>query len=347
MHQFKRCALVVGISSFLLACAATQSSTSEINNNNTPQNQSVVATQTLHAPNQLIAKQGLTLEQIMADPDWIGNEPESAYWSDDGQHVIYKRKQQGSPLSDLWLKSLSESGNGQVVALSEQHNIAYKNRVTTTGKQSSAWVFEGNIFYKNVASGHVKQLTQDSNKPYNLRFLLDGKLSFQTGDKIMVLDPTNGFSQQRVSWQFAEEPKALEAPKDYIAEQQHRLIQVVAKKRADKAQYFAQQQQLQAQNSSLTSQPFYLPKDHETVAASLSPNGQWLLLVEQVNNKERDDNDIMPNYINDNGRIKTDDVRQRVADGKPVEQSLWLLNLAEHTAKKLPYTALASLTGKR
>jgi dipeptidyl aminopeptidase/acylaminoacyl peptidase len=340
MRQFKRCVLVVGISSFLLACAATQSSTTVLNNNNTPQNQSALATQTLHAVNKLNVKQGLTLEQIMADPDWIGNQPESAYWSDDSQQVIYKRKQQGTPLNDVLLKSLSDRGNGQVVALSEQQKVAYKNRVLTADKQTSAWVFEGNIFYKSLVSGDIRQLTQDGNQPYNLRFLLDGKLSFQTGDRMMVLDPANGFSEQRVSWQFAEEPKALEAPKDYVAEQQQRLIQVVAKKRVDKAQYFEQQQLLQAQNSTLTSPPFYLPKDHETVAASLSPNGQWLLLVEQVNNKERDDNDIMPNYINENGRIKTDDVRQRVADGKPVEQTLWLFNLVDHTSHKLPYTAL-------
>jgi len=340
MHHFKRCALVVGITSFLFACATNESSTTVLNNNAAPQAESTLARQTILAPKQQMAQQGLSLEQIMADPDWIGNQPEQAYWSDDSQHLIYKRKQQGTPLSDLWLKNLSDSGNGQIVTLSVQQNFAYKNRVMSVDKKLSAWVFEGNIFYKNLITGDVRQLTQDSSKPYNLRFLLDGKLSFQTGDSIIVLDPVNGFREQRVSWQFADEPKAVEVPKDYIAEQQQRLIQVIVKKRAEQKLRFEQQQQLQAQNSSLSPRAFYFPKDHETVAASLSPNGQWLLLVAQVDNKERDDNDIMPNYINENGRIKTDDVRQRVADGKPVEQTLWLLNLAEHKAQKLSYTTL-------
>jgi dipeptidyl aminopeptidase/acylaminoacyl peptidase len=340
MRQFKRCALVVGISSFLLACAATESSTTVLNNSVTPLNQNTVAAQTIQASNELVSAQGLNLKQIMADPDWIGNEPESAYWSDDSQQVIYKRKQQGSPLTDLWQKSLDDSGNGQVVALSNQHNVAYKNRVTSNDKKFSAWVFEGNIFYKNLESGELKQLSQDNSRPYNLRFLLNGSLSFQTGDSFIVINPANGFREQRVSWKFAEEPKALEAPKDYIAEQQQNLIAVVAKKRADKALRFEQQQTLQQQNRSLTAEAFYLPKEHETVAASLSPNGQWLLLVVQAVNKERDDGDIMPNYINEDGRIKSDEVRQRVADGKPVEQTLWLLNLAEHKAQKVSYTSL-------
>ncbi|KXI30792.1 S9 family peptidase [Paraglaciecola hydrolytica] len=340
MRHFKRCALVVGMTSMLLACAATESSTTLLNPTPQTNNQSTLATQTIQSSQVFVAEQGLTIEQIMADPDWIGNAPEQAYWSDDSQQVFYQRKQQGTPLSDLWLKSLSDSSNGQIVTLSEQHNVAYKNRVLSFDKKFSAWVYEGNIFYKNLATGSLKQLTQDSNKAYNLRFLLDGKLSFQSGDSIMVLDPENGFREQRVSWKFADEPKALEAPKDYIAEQQQRLIQVIAKKRADQALRFEQQQQLQKQNSSLTAQAFYLPKGHQTVTARLSPNGQWLLLVEEVENKTRSDNDIMPNYINEDGRIKTDNVRQRVADGKPVEQTLWLLDLAGHKAQQLPYTAL-------
>ena len=340
MRQFKRCALVVGMASILLACAATQS-TNTLNPPAAPLSPSATTTQTIHAANDKNIQQGLSLEQIMADPDWIGNQPESAYWADDSQAVIYQRKQNGSPLKDMWLKPLQGEGNGNLLALSEQHNLAYRDRIVSADKQYSAWVFEGNIFYKNLTSGDVRQLTKDNTRAYNLRFQLDGSISFQSGDSIIVINPANGFREQRVSWKFAEAPKALEAPKDYIAEQQQRLIQVVAKKRADKALRFEQQQQLQAQNTSLSPEAFYLPKGHETVAASLSPNGQWLLLVEQVDNKERDDTDIMPNYINEDGRIATDKVRQRVADGKPVEQTLWLLDLAGRKTHKLPYTQLA------
>ena len=39
----------------------------------------------------------LTLEQIMADPDWIGNPPENPYWSDDGGSIYYERRARGEP----------------------------------------------------------------------------------------------------------------------------------------------------------------------------------------------------------------------------------------------------------
>src|SRR5690606_33623984 len=40
------------------------------------------------------------LEQIMADPDWIGPAVESPYWALDGRSVLFQLKREGSPLRD-------------------------------------------------------------------------------------------------------------------------------------------------------------------------------------------------------------------------------------------------------
>src|SRR5258708_36718573 len=37
----------------------------------------------------------LTLEQIRAGPDWIGNPPEGVYWADDGHSIYYERERDG------------------------------------------------------------------------------------------------------------------------------------------------------------------------------------------------------------------------------------------------------------
>src|SRR6202035_5402816 len=44
---------------------------------------------------------GLSLEKIMADPDWIGPAVRDAYWSADGRAVYYSLKRSGSPIIDL------------------------------------------------------------------------------------------------------------------------------------------------------------------------------------------------------------------------------------------------------
>ena len=39
---------------------------------------------------------GITLEKIMAHPDWLGSRPENPYWADDGDSLYYERKVEGS-----------------------------------------------------------------------------------------------------------------------------------------------------------------------------------------------------------------------------------------------------------
>jgi len=333
----KKGLLLASVTSFLIACSATQSDVPIVIQDDAAQPKLIKAVQTL--PTNIRSKL-LTLEQIMADPDWMGRQPTSAYWADDSDAVFYKQKQLGSPLSDLWTKLLNEQGNGNKVELNELHLHAYEKRIISQNKKMAAWVFEGNIFVKNLVENKLKQLTKDNKQPNHLVFLNDGRLSFQSGDALYAIHPEHGLYEQLVSWQFADEPKALDEPEDYIAEQQQQLIEVVALKRHQKALGFKREQQLAQQNNTLAPADFYFPEDNETVEASLSPNGKWLVVVEQEESSWRDDGDVMPNYINEDGRITTDNVRRRVADAQPVNHNIWLLNLDDRSKRKLSYNSL-------
>jgi len=333
----KKGLLLASVASFLFACSATQSDVPIVINDDAAQPKLIKAVQTLSTN---IQSKLLTLEQIMADPDWMGRQPTSAYWADDSHAVFYKQKQLGSPLSDLWTKSINDQSNGNKVELAELHLYAYEKRIVSQNKKMAAWVFEGNVFVKNLANNQLQQLTKDNKQPYNLMFLNDGRLSFQSGDAIYAIHPEKGLYEQLVSWQFADEPKALDEPEDYIAEQQQQLIEVVALKRQQKALRFKREQQLTQQNNTLAPADFYFPEDNETVEVSLSPNGKWLVLVEQEQSSWRDDSDVMPNYINEDGRITTDNVRRRVADAQPVKHNIWILNLDNRSKRELSYNSL-------
>ncbi|WP_299074454.1 prolyl oligopeptidase family serine peptidase [uncultured Paraglaciecola sp.] len=329
--------LLASATSILFACSATKTADPMVSQDQTVKPSIIKAVQQVsnNAKSTL-----LTLEKIMADPDWMGRQPSAAYWGDDNQNVYYQQKQLGSPLTDLWHKSLEQEGNGKKVELSQLHLHAYKKRVLNQTRNIAAWVFEGNIFVKDLTSKKVKQLTKDNRKPSKLLFLHDGRLSFQIGNAIYAIHPEHGVYEQLVSWQFAEKPTANQKPKDYIAEQQQQLIEVVALKRQQKTQRFQRKQQLSIQNSTLSPSDFYFSEDHKTVDVSLSPNAKWLVLVEQKITSQRDDSDIMPNYINQDGRIASNEVRRRVADVTPVQHNIWLLDLVGRTQKQLSYTSL-------
>jgi dipeptidyl aminopeptidase/acylaminoacyl peptidase len=338
MLKLKKNGLILAsVTSFLFACSATQTADPIVSNSDAAPPKLIKAAQPVTSS---IQSKLLTLEMIMADPDWMGRQPTSAYWGDDSQSVYYQQKQLASPVFDLWEKPINQKGNGNKVELTQLHLHDYNSRILNQAKDLAAWVFEGNIFVKSLPNNKVKQLTKDNKQPNNLVFLNDGRLSFQSGDAIYAIHPEHGLYEQLVSWQFADEPTAVEEPEDYIAEQQQQLIEVVALKRQQKRLRFEKDQLLAQQNTTLAPADFYFPEDNETVAASLSSNGKWLVLVEQTESSWRDDSDIMPNYINDDGRIATDNVRRRVADEQPIQHSIWLLNLDNRSKRKLSYNSL-------
>jgi dipeptidyl aminopeptidase/acylaminoacyl peptidase len=333
----KKGLLLASATTLLLGCSATQTADPIVSQSEATQSKLIKASKLTTNNTQSTL---LTLEKIMADPDWIGRQPSSAYWADDNQSVYYQQKQQASPLSYLWMRPINKKGNGTKVELNQLHVHAYKKRILNKNKDTAAWVFEGNIFVKSLTNNKLKQLTKDNRQPNNLVFLNDGRLSFQSGNTIYAIHPEHGLYEQLVSWEFAEKPTALKEPEDYIAEQQQQLIEVVALKRQQKKLRFDKKQQLLEQNNTLVPANFYFSEDNETVEASLSPNGKWLVLVERDESSWRDEDDIMPNYINEDGRITSDNVRSRVADAEPTQHSIWLLNLANRSQQKLSYNSL-------
>lgn len=331
---------VASITMLLVSCSATQTSSQA----ETSAATNIATTyETLTAEptkNSETNSQLLSLKQIMADPDWMGRQPTAPYWADDSSAIYYQQKRLGSPLKDLWFKDLTDDSNGVKVDLSAIHQAAYKRRVLDQNKKMAAWVFEGNVFVKDLGNKKLKQLTKDNKKPYNLKFLNDGRLSFQSGNSFYTIDPETGFYELLVTWEFADAPTALTAPEDYIAEQQQQLIKVVALKRNHKQQGFNQQKVLESSNSTLAPSSFYFAKGNETVEASLSPNGKWLIVVDTKQSDWRAEGDIMPNYINEDGRISPDKVRPRVADVKSRNENLWLLDLETRSKKALSYSNL-------
>ncbi|MEP4889644.1 MAG: prolyl oligopeptidase family serine peptidase [Aliiglaciecola sp.] len=342
MQKSFKLLIISTITSSLLACSGIQTSESpaETNLSNSDSvSTAIYQTVKQQAPYVGDSNEALTLNKIMADPDWIGREPQSPYWSLDGESYFYSQKREGSVVTDLFQQSLS-SKTASLVPLAQYHEVAYKNKVFNQSRDKAAWIFKQNIFVQYLSSGEVIQLTRSAQYRSSLQFLTDGRLSYRSYNKIYAINTDSGITQQLVSWEFKEAPKANEEAKDYIAQQQLNLIDVLRERRTRTQDKFDFNAQLSAQNLASTPEPIYLPLEHKTAAASLSPNGRYLILAIEKDTPSRSEGDIMPNYIKDNGRIKAEKVRRRVADSKPESQYLWLLDLQTGTQKELSYKSL-------
>lgn len=325
------------ISLLLFACANTTESQAPAATDSTlasPAPAAVVRTEAVNPG----ATGEITLKQIMSDPDWLGREPTAPAWSLDGD-IVYARKREGSEVNDYYLIEADKTGNGSKIELSAQHAYRYDEKAASNDGKYTAWRFEDSVFVK-LADGAVVQLTRGGQSLRNLTFMTDNRLMATTGDSVVAFDLTTGQQAMLMSWKFEDAPVANKPPKDFIAAEQQTLIQYIQVQRKNRDDAFAHDAAMRAASPAVAPAPFYFPSGDRLVAATLSPDGKHAIVVTTKQGSYRDKTDIMPHYIQEDGRIAAIDVRQRVADAQPVEETVWLLDIQAHTQHKLSYVNL-------
>lgn len=283
---------------------------------------------------QMATNGEITLEQIMSDPDWMGRSPESWYWGDDSQTVLYQQKQLGNPLRDLVKKSLLVEGNGAKVQLANLHVNADRNAQKNRAGTHEVYVFEGNVFLKEIANQKVQQLTYTSAIERSVMFLNNGNVAYRVADKFFEHDVKNSKIIELASLKMKKAPDTDEKSPSYIAGEQRKLIAYIALQQRNEKLKDEKSEKLKAENKTLTKSEFYFGKDKRVVNASLSPNGDKMIVSVANSKSSRNSSDIMPNYIAEDGHIKAEKVRHRVADNRHYSQELFLLDLA--TGQKFP-----------
>jgi dipeptidyl aminopeptidase/acylaminoacyl peptidase len=280
-----------------------------------------------------------TMEQIMAHPDWLGRPVEGSYWSDNSNTLYFQQKRQGSEVRDWYSLNAQQGAVATLVPMADWHLMGSDRAVKSADGKSVAWLFEGNVFVRH--QGKLTQVTRSSVAYDEVQFLADGRLVYRAGWTYQVLDLNSGASQELVSLKNGTAPAAPKVADSYMAKEQHQLIQFVALSHKNSTEQFEQQQLLAKQNKALAPAAIYLAKDKRIVSASLSPKADYMLvaLAEKAAGG-RDKNDIMPNYITASGNIAAEPVRRRVADQKPQNQQLVLVDLKNASTTELNYDAL-------
>lgn len=316
------------------ACTATQPSTE---NNTTPTPSNVFPTVVTPAK-QIATKPDsrITLEQIMSDPTWLGRQPEKPQWSVLGD-IVYQRQQSDTKLNDVYY--VDESGKSVKVKPTQLHLYQASEKTTSADGQYTAWRYQDSVFVL-MPDSQIVRLSHGGPALYQLSFLTDNRLMARADNSFLVFDLTTGEQSELVSWQFAKSPGANKAPADFIAAEQQSLIQYIQVQRKNRADKFAEQQLIDAMSPAAAPTPVYFNPDHKLIAAKVSPDGQHAIFVTTENVSSSDASDIMPHYIQENGRIAALNVRSRVADAKPINHTTWLVDINKSTATKLSYVGL-------
>ena len=97
----------------------------------------------LHSP--AANAESLDLRQIMADPAWIGNPVEQAWWQLDGSAVLYRVRRDESDLRDLRRIDLAD-GSDERLEPADQSALAGANPVFHARSQQGFRIFASTGF---------------------------------------------------------------------------------------------------------------------------------------------------------------------------------------------------------
>jgi dipeptidyl aminopeptidase/acylaminoacyl peptidase len=284
----------------------------------------------------------LTLEQIMADPDWFGNPPEDPYWSDDGTALYYTREREGigPQRKDLYRVDLSAGAAGKAVMI----DPAQRSKAGAKGERNlqgtrKVYVVNGDVWVKNLKTGEARQVTRLDGAEADPHFLADGRrIWFHRGTDVFVYDVESGLLSQPAVLKLDKDP--AEKTPTFLEEQQTRLFDVIRQKQDREKREREEDRALSAADPSRTPSPWYLGKEVKVVETSLSPAGDWLAVVLAPKGEGEDKPSKMPQYVTESGNVETKDVHPKVGAEKPEPHTLALLDLRKHERHDMDLSVL-------
>ena len=275
------------------------------------------------------AQDDLSLERIMAHPDWLGRPPERPYWSSDSDSVYFLRKREGEETRDLYRVDLNDRRTS-LVAADDRAAAEAPGGSWDRAREHRAFVKEADIFVRTLgAEGGPIQFTRTAAVESAPLFTVAGDVAFRRDGTWLVRDGNTGLVWQPFDVRATQEPETARARKDaeagYLERQQSRLLEIVRLRRQREERRREVSRERQAADTSRTALPHYLGEDVEVADSHLSPTLEHLVLRQRPSPRDEGQRDRMPNYVTRSGMVELEDVRMKVGTAEPSAESLVLL----------------------
>ncbi len=278
------------------------------------------------------------LRRIMADPDWIGNAPETAWWADDGRAVLYRQKRQGEDFRDRYHLDLrDDTPEPRRLAVDAAAAESGPDRVHDRERTHSAWIHGGALHVRHLASGRVVTPLQTAATDSDPVFAADGRsVLFLRNGQVHDYALDTRRLRQVADIRSGRDPKARGF--DALEAHQRRTYDTLVE---DERRRQAKETHARRENPG-RSEPVYLGAV-DIVSQHPSPDGRRiaLLVTDNCSDSERDKcrarypregrEGSMPNYVTLDGYVDTRTVRRRVGRNPEAPQRLLLVDLDDGT----------------
>ncbi len=282
-----------------------------------------------------------SLEQIMADPDWIGPPVEQAWFSLDGGQALYTVKRAGSPVRDLHRIDLG-SGIDRIVADDERYGIDSDNVQFDPARRRALFVRDGQVFLRDLGNGQLRQLTAGAERVRDARFAAGGRILVRSGSTWLAIDPASGRGGALADLRAAKDPEAI-GVNDGLKQTQLDLFDTLRRIRSDREAERERNETLRGSDPTLPPTPWYLGEKTELVDSQPSPDTRWLLVTTQPQADKPADAVKMPHFVTESGTVETEDVRHRVGRPHPTGHVVELFDLRERRRVPLDLSTLPGI----
>jgi dipeptidyl aminopeptidase/acylaminoacyl peptidase len=282
----------------------------------------------------------ITLEQAMADPDWIGNAVEQAWWAWDGQSAYYTQKREAASIRDTFRQPIT---GGAATKLDGAAHAAIDgdDAVVDAGGTRMAFSRGGDIFVRDLKTGALTQVTRTAEEESRPQWGPQGQLVFRAGNDWFAWRAASGVAQ--ASTLKTEDDPDKSKKDDDLRARQLRLIDTLRTDREKRDAAKAQDKAWRAADPNAAPPAAYLGKDVELVDSALSPDGRWLLAVTYPKGADLGQQGKLPRYVTESGYEETEEVRTRVGRNAPAAHSLWLVETATGAVTPLKFDDLPGI----
>ncbi|MEO7252023.1 MAG: prolyl oligopeptidase family serine peptidase, partial [Arenimonas sp.] len=292
----------------------------------------------LHA----LAQTPITLDQAMARPDWIGAPVESAWWSWDGQRVMYQLKHPASPLRDTYVQAITGSPAQRMDDAALASSDA-ESPIFDAGHARMLFLRHGDVFQRDLRSGGLTQITRSNEEESAPQFSADGRsVQFRVGNTWFGWNAAQRLVSP-LALPVAEKDPAAAPTADALRDMQLRLIATLTRQKQDRDAQRLQGESQRKSDPTFAAAPIYAGDDVQIDASSLSPNGRWLLLVTSAKGSEAGRQGKLPRYVTESGYEEIEDERSRVGRNLPIAQNLTLVDLSQGSMRTLNYDSLPGI----
>ena len=282
----------------------------------------------------------ITLEQAMAEPDWIGNPVESAWWAWDSRHIQYTQKRAGSPVRDTF-QITSSGGTTSVVDGPARGDLDTAQRIHNADNTQLAFVRDGNVFLRDLRSGVLQQISHGNDNARGLAFSHNGGLVWHVNHTWYHWTPAAG-TRQVAQLRSEKDPDAAPVSNS-LREQQLATLETLRRDRANREALKQQAAAWRAADPTRPAAPVYLGEDVVILDSALSPDADILLVVTRSKKAEAGQGGRMPLYVTESGYEEFENVRTRVGRNDPAPHRLWQVELASGKVSPVSFDALPGI----